>query len=432
MPDPADQPAASNDLEAQLNALMAQASAGPAGDAEPDAPAGDDGPTDPIADADAALDAFEDAFESVQDVVNDAVEPSAAPAAPPTSDPDPPSETQAASTAESDPDATAAAEAPETEAQREQRDDELAAQIQSLLDESAAEEAQAFVSPDELLDEDAQAPSDDPAPPAEAAADTATPTDSAPPAEDDAPLIEQIDDLLADHAEDVIAGEFEDVDTILGVPETAGENVADPTDDLDPGNVSEPAPEAAEAEDDDLDGAFESMSELLNPAEEPAPDEASAPEAVAEEDAVDDDDLDGMFMPPSAMTPPPENPEPAEEDVEGDFTSLDDMLNAPPPSPEDADGAPPPEAAESPEPTQTPASEEPSAAPAEASAGWRIGPTAFRAAAVLLLGVLLTGCALINQPLDRFSPDIKQTVGWVALAVAGPGLVLIGYGLFFN
>lgn len=45
------------------------------------------------------------------------------------------------------------------------------------------------------------------------------------------------------------------------------------------------------------------------------------------------------------------------------------------------------------------------------------------------MSLLLTVCALVNKPLDKLPPDIKQTVGWVALAVAGPGMLLIVYGL---
>ncbi|MEL7087496.1 MAG: hypothetical protein AAGL98_03500, partial [Planctomycetota bacterium] len=326
----------------------------------------------------------------------------------------------------------AASDVPPTEPELARRDDDLASQIQSLLDESAAEEddgsatlgeaagppprtdaddeldGDSFVSPDDLM--------------AEAAAEEGAPAD--------APLIDQIDGLLAENAEDVIAGEFEDVDSILGVPDTSGKHVADPADD--PGEEAGPTPAAAEDNglgDDELEGGFESLNELLEPAASAAP-----PVPVEDDDEEEDgDDLDGMFMPPSAVTsPPPEVPAPVEEsapadDEEGEFASIDAMLNAPPPSPEEAEGVPPP-----PAPSGPPASANDTPRPSTTAKRFVFNPDALRALVALLVSGLLGGCALVNRPLDKLPDEVRQTVGWVALAVAGPGLLLIGYGLFFN
>lgn len=520
MPDPDAQPETPDDLDAQLNALMAKATAPPeapvetsaedsseessaqeetqAGDGTAAAPADASGSADsesladPVADVEAGLgniesqlddlmakaagdektagaaaeaaasvpvdaeetsppDAFEDAFETVQDVVTDlpAPEPELAPQAT-ESEPEPHPEPVAAA----EPEPTPAAEATAPGSELADSEDELAAQIQALLDETADEQDSAFVSPDELLAQDAQeAPAVDeedellggpeafvspeellvetvsedppvaPAPEVEAQVETA----EAAPA-DDAPLIDQIDGLLADHAQDVIAGEFEDVDAILGVPDTSGENVADPVDDLE--GDFKTVDELDEPDDDELEGGFESLNELLEPEE---PDKAQ--DSADSEDDEACDDLDGMFMPPSAVSdaPPVEEASPlpeaaAEEDEvpEGDFASLDAMLNAPVPSPEDAEGAPPDP------PTSEPVAAEPAKKSDPAPSRFKFNPAVVRAAAVVVLGGLLSVCALVNKPLDKLPDDMKQAVGWVALAVAGPGLLLVGYGLLFN
>lgn len=459
----ADVEAGLGNIESQLDDLMAKAAgdektAGAAAEAAASVPVDaeetsppDASSADAIEQAESALDAFEDAFETVQDVVTDlpAPEPELAPQAT-ESEPEPHPEPVAAA----EPEPTPAAEATAPGSELADSEDELAAQIQALLDETADEQDSAFVSPDELLAQDAQeAPAVDeedellggpeafvspeellvetvsedppvaPAPEVEAQVETA----EAAPA-DDAPLIDQIDGLLADHAQDVIAGEFEDVDAILGVPDTSGENVADPVDDLE--GDFKTVDELDEPDDDELEGGFESLNELLEPEE---PDKAQ--ESADSEDDEACDDLDGMFMPPSAVSdaPPVEEASPlpeaaAEEDEvpEGDFASLDAMLNAPVPSPEDAEGAPPDP------PTSEPVAAEPAKKSDPAPRRFKFNPAVVRAAAVVVLGGLLSVCALVNKPLDKLPDDMKQAVGWVALAVAGPGLLLVGYGLLFN
>ncbi|MEM1107973.1 MAG: hypothetical protein AAGH99_04700 [Planctomycetota bacterium] len=445
------------DLGAQLDELMskvgqeettseAEADAQPEADTETVASTDDVPGTDVIADGPAdvedAFDELQGAFDAVQDVIAEVEDE-------PT--PEPPAE---AVVAEANEPTAEAGNENETEAEREQRDDDLAAQLQSLLDEANAEEADSFVSPEELeeasaapesepVDEDdeldgdhatvddviAQASGEPPTTPEIPEATNAEAAEAeAAPAEDQ-PLIEQIDSLLAGHAEDAISGEFESVDELLGVDSTAGDNVADPADDLD----------ETEDDDDDLGGDFQSMEDLLaKPDEEPEPTPESAetaappPAATREEPAVELDQLDGLF---AAPTPPSPSPAPAAAAAEeadpgdaGGFESLDALLTAPEPTEEERDGAPPPA------PGKAETADAASTSKSDDTGGWKftIDVRTLQAAAALLLGWTLWACAMVNKPLGKLPEEIQQTVGWVALAIAGPGVLLIVYGLLLN
>lgn len=482
MPEPdANQPDAANELETQLDALIAKVEEAPPPEAPPEAPPetpaedaaeapaegaapaeadGEEAPPEDVVDSvEAAFDEFEGVFESAQQVIGEI-------------DQDIADETETADEpqAEIEPIATAVEDAPEStaatpETEPEQSEDDLASQIQALLDESSADEAAAFVSPEEVLNESADPPEASPetpepaevtAPPAAEAAAEA----EAQASDNEAPLIDQIDDLLAGHAEDAIAGEFEDVDTILGVSSAPGENVADPIDDLEEDAADG---NAAEAEDDELGGSFESMDDLFNTPPEAVADAAESGEplgavaseaanaAPGEDEEEDDGEIDGMFQAPEALdAPPPEVPpeappeatpeatpevsEPAaaaasadrdaEEDdgFDGGFESLDGLLDAPPPTAEDADGA----AASTKKPTPA------KAAPADAGWSVTISLAGLQAAAMLVVAGTLWACTLINKPVGKLPADLQQAVGWAALAVAGPGLLLIVYGLLLN
>lgn len=466
-PTPEAAPEKSDDLASQLDALMAKAGNSEADASEADAessmaqdPPGTDVITDGPADVEDALDDLQGAFDAVQDVIAEIegkpdVEAAATPA-----EHEPPLVAEAPQT----PTADAVDELPDQE-------DDLAAQVQSLLDEANAEEADSFVSPEELLDEapedqdkaeddgldghfeavvddaivETAAPEDQTPPAAQAAAPTenASAEASAEPEEvsaDDAPLIEQIDSLLADHADDAISGEFESVDELLGVKGTSGENNADPTDDLDAED---------EDEDDGLGGDFQSMDDLLakpktdeEPEAQPQPSPAASAEPRQEEPSVELDEIDGLFEAPQAIS---EEPAPrastAEEDVsaeaeaegededqeaDGGFESLDAMLDAPPPSIEDRDGSPPapPVKAKSKTKSKSNTSDD--------SFKLTINLALLQTAAALLLGWTLWTCGQVNKPIDKLPDEMKQTVGWVALAVAAPGMLLVVYGLLFN
>lgn len=447
MPKPTAQPdAGSPDVGAKIDDLMKKSRAGESAPkppkptrAEPASAPKKTASTQAISDDPAEMDkALEDllsAFDAVQDVVGDFDGNSAT--APRTSGAAKPAPTEAPRSAKSDPADTASAEEDaESEDERQRRDDELTAQLQALLDEASAEEHASFVSPEDVIKE-AKADADEAQkePPAKVRATTqeAEPADDA----DAAPLIAQIDTMLADHAEDAINGEFEGVDAILGADSPTGENVADPADGLDD------ADETAAAA-DELGGDYQSLDDLMTKADEESSEDASAED---DDEYAQYEDLDGLFQPPEAMdeaTPAPEpTPESGDADttegadddeLDGGYESLDAMLDAPPPTEDDRDGTPAPaKPPEAPEAAAAKAGAGSQAKPA-ASDGWQItiNMAAVRAAAVLLLGLTLWTCAVVNKPLQRLPEDVQQAVGWVALAVAGPGALLVGYGLIFS
>ncbi|MEO0514367.1 MAG: hypothetical protein AAF086_03620 [Planctomycetota bacterium] len=426
-------PQAPADLASQLDSLMAKVGSDSAEPTADDTPAQEEAAapealgTDVIADGPAKVeDAFDDlqgAFDAVQDVIAELED-------------EPAAQDQAPAEPESMPEPDASTE---TEAELQQRDDDLAAQLQSLLDEASAEEAESFVSPEELMDEsaadededdeldgDVTATVDDVIAAAQAPS-TPEPTSDPEPAEGDPPLIDQLDSLLADHAEDAISGEFESVDELLGVSETASED-GDAFDTQD--------------EDDDLGGDFQSMDDLLA---KPEPEVEAKPEDHVEvkfpppaprneEPAKELDEIDGLFEAPQAVVAAPTPEAEADEapafesdddqDADGGFESLDALFAAPPPSIEDRDGAPPKAKAKTKAKRKAKSDAE----------GWSItlNLAVLQAAAALLLGWTLWSCAMVNKPIDKLPDEIKQTVGWVALAVAGPGVLLVAYGLLFN
>ncbi len=409
-------PKAPVDLASQLDALMAKV-----GHAEPQAVAEQPLDTGVIADGPAdvedAFDELQGAFDAVQDIIADLDDEPVADAAP------------------------EAPPAPETEAQLQQRDDDLAAQLQSLLDEASAQEAQDFVSAEDLMGESPAEDQDQDELDGDfvSAVDEVIDKTTAPkPAVGDPALIDQIDSLLADHAEDAINGEFESVDELLGVAQTAGDNLADPMDGLDL------------EDEDDLGGDFQSMDDLLAKPESSVKAEPQAqvevkfppPAPRREEPAKELDEIDGLFEAPQAMKPAPapspkplaiEDPafEPDDDedaDEAGGFESLDALFAAPPPSIEDRDGAPPKAKGKAKAKAKTKNQNK------GKTEGWSItlNLAVLQAAAALLLGWTLWTCAVVNKPVDKLPDEIKQTVGWVALAVAGPGVLLVVYGLLFN
>lgn len=338
----------------------------------------------------------------------------------------------------------AAAQELETEAQRQQRDNDLADQLQALLDEASVAEPDAIRSPHQVVAQTKADLAHDPPPP------------PPPP-----PSIDQLDTLLADHAEDSLAGTFEDGDAILGVatpPPSA--STARPAS----------APEALATE-GDVDDLFDALDRMEAQAAKIRESTLAQPSEARDAAAEDFDEIEGLFEAPKNLglsTPLPGDSstksEPviqgsaadsagadeadAEQDFEGGFESLDDMLDAEIPA--EADGAPapaPPAPTPAPVATKTavpvgptvktPVAVETVAKPKKVKADaepWQItlNLAMFRAAAVLLLGVVLWTCALVNKPMDKLPDDMKQAVSWVALAVAGPGVLLVFYGLLFN
>lgn len=439
-PEPQAEPAAEEptDLASQLDALMAKVGSDPPtstdGTAAPAQDVADEQPVDTAAivdgpdDVEDAFDDLQGAFDAVQDVIAELDD-----------EPDPTPEPVANH---------APAAAKETEAEVQGRDDDLAAQLQSLLDEASQEEAERFVSPEELLREDDSAEDDDELEgdftatvedviaEAEAAPENQAKPQTEPEADADAnapPLIDQIDSLLADHADDAISGEFESVDQLLGVSDTSDENVADADDELDD-------------EDDELGGDFQSMDDLLTKPD-PAPAKPEPvmpkPDPRREEPAMELDEIDGLFEAPAALSArpaaqaapadaAPNSADPLDDDDgdAGGFESLDALFSAPPPSVEDRDGSPPAEAATS--KAKSESKRKSKAKPSTEAWTLTLNLAVLQAAAVLLMGWTLWACAMVNKPMDKLPSDIKQTVGWVALAIAGPGVLLVVYGLLFN
>ncbi|MEM9883171.1 MAG: hypothetical protein AAF800_09670 [Planctomycetota bacterium] len=394
-PDPdadADPGGSTDDLAAQLDALMANA-----------APSGSD---DAPADVEAALDEVEGAVEAVREAVDQLETPGSE-------------------------------QTPRPEADAEPKDgDRLANQLQTLIDEAEPAKADAKDTED---------------------------------AADQPPLIEQLDSLLADHAEDALAGDFESVESLLGRDDPAiGDDAAPPESAEAPEAPGASPPEPEAQNDDELDGGFASPDEVLGTASPPEPavgDGEAEAEPLAEtpaepsgsdddaEDAFDGlDEIDGLFEAPEAMTPRPSPPPPAAEasadddagfesddgdGPDGGFASLDTLLTADPPDPADADGAP--TVADKPaagyDATDADAGADPET---RAAGGWSVTLNAaalrrafqvVKPAAAWAMGWALWACVLINAPLGKVPEPWRQAVGWSAWAVAGPGVLLIVYGL---
>ena len=144
-------------------------------------------------------------------------------------------------------------------------------------------------------------------------------------------------------------------------------------------------------------------------------------------------DIDGLFDAPATTTAAA--PADVDDDMfEGGFDSLDELLKAEQPSPEEADGAPVPEIdVPMPPAAKAAAPKAPSAASATTSDGWSItiDLKLIQRITQAIAAVTLRSCAAVNRPVEPLSDEMKQTIGWVALAVAGPGAGLIAYALIF-
>lgn len=142
-----------------------------------------------------------------------------------------------------------------------------------------------------------------------------------------------------------------------------------------------------------------------------------------------DDEMDGSFEPvqelldtEQADAPPQEETEAAPEPVEATAVETPEPVAEP---------------ASQPEPSAEPASQsEPSPAPAEpvavveASAPKiRVNPAAVLEKVVVVESVLQRTCYVINRPVQKLPREMREMVGWVAIAVAGPGLIVLLWGL---
>ncbi|MEX2388332.1 MAG: hypothetical protein WD534_10655 [Phycisphaeraceae bacterium] len=384
-----------SDLAAQLDALLAQEAEANAGEAEPDAPAPPAPPTPP------------------------------APPAPPA----PAVDTSDKATAD---------EAPTPAADSGGDEDTLAEQIQTLLDETTPGETQpavaaslastdraadaaddddepagTFASPDELEADAETAAQTEPATPAAASpppptAEVDTTADDAPAdadadasAEtadgkvDDAMLIEQIDQMLSEQAGESL-GELHSVEEVLAEPDEASEPAAA---DAPPDQAATPTDMVASADDADdldLDGAFETPEDLLDESTD-ADADAARPQVTAKQD--EDDDWAS------------EDPDDAGALDDADGASADDVASELDDQPEQRHAR-----------RDAEADHEPAPAAGEATR-WRRSVASFERAT-------RHGCALINRPLDYLNPESQKMVGYVAFAVAGPGVAMVLIGLF--
>ena len=264
-------------------------------------------------------------------------------------------------------------------------------------------------------DDAASAPQMTDAPPTESAAEAApqatAQTEAAAPAaaddtpqdtddnadEDDPALISRIDQMLAEQAEEAIGGDFESVDDVLDTNVDISVAMGAPqTDETDP---SAEAEEAA-----DTDNA------------------AAATEAAAHEqgEADDDAELDGSFEAPQDVSDDDGGAsEPAAQASTDDAQAVADELDN---QPETAAASEPAPAA----PTTPAASTEDVTDETTAASA---GIDYREKLAQLAVGVRFT-YSLVNRPLDRLSPELRSTVGWVGAITFFNAACLLVYGLF--
>lgn len=152
----------------------------------------------------------------------------------------------------------------------------------------------------------------------------------------------------------------------------------------------------------------------------------------------------------------------ADEAMSGDFETVTDLLEEPSPAEEDLDGAfQAPEQLEGADELAGTTADDQHAAPVSAgaaevaaeldsqpedlpaaapmtprgvAAAMAAGPV--KGKAVINLAAIRAAeralkriCAVINSPVMRLSPEWRDTIGWIALAVAPPAIVLVLYGL---
>lgn len=475
----------------QAQDLASQVDAAPSAKAKAAGQPADAGRS-PDPDAEAALEDLEDCFASVQEVMEEFGE---------TLEASPESGADGNEVDADEVDAERRVAAAE-QVEEEMRGEELVDQLQSMLDDDVATDQAAPVGASPA------AGASDKAAEAEAKADPQTAnaleaeapkrggdrerdaSASDDPASPSAPMIQQIDSLLAEHAEEALDGDFEDVVAMLdpadlpraeeaGAGSDGSERSETDAEGEDGSASDEPAAEGksvagkhgegqrlgeagsagveAEAgtsgddeDDDELGGGFDSLEALLGDDSElrKADAEAEAP-AEGGADAAADDASEAAGVAEAGTATTAEAKTGGDDDFELDL-DLDGLFEAPadtpPPPPEPVRSAPVAEGADA-EPVQgVYAGEEPEVAEADAapgssersdaggrasSGGWSVTINAevLRRVLAVVLGLVFTLCTVMNRPMDKLPADVRQAVAWVALAIAGPGLGLVLYGL---
>lgn len=256
-------------------------------------------------------------------------------------------------------------------------DDDLGRQIQSLLDNAnAVGKGGAKTSTKIKPAPPASAPADQPADEQVPADDASAELD---PADDDDSTIRKLDELLAEEAQDAVAGDFETVDHVLG-------------------DAAQPAPPPAPAP------APVPAAKAPQPAAIPKP--PTPPAAPAQDDDDEGDDfIDGDFEDPAESLGVTGG---SAADVAAE---LDDQPENRP-APVAAAAAPP----------------EPVAA-AEETSPRRSASRLPRLSPKLAERTLRHTCATLNRPLQHVSPGTRSTIGWVGLLTLGNGVVLLLFAL---
>ncbi len=299
-------------------------------------------------------------------------------------------------------------------------DDVIDEQIESVI-ETSSPEAQA------TLDALKTALSEESAREEPAASETASKAE-APPAD---PLAAQLDQLLGAASSppaDRLEGVFEppDDETVAAASAAAATQNPSSAEDEPPASAEFDGPTPANVSLDELDeliaenadgavaGEFETVSQVMDgKAETDEEASGSAAESTAALEAA------------SAQAAAKQAQDGA---LAGDFASPDELLNSSDAAATAADVAQ--ELDEQPErqlqeyssvavveDAAEPASRKTLRASLARMARWE--PAARRA------------CAVVNRPVLKLRPEMRDTLGWVAITIAGPGLILFLYGLFF-
>ena len=301
-----------------------------------------------------------------------------------------------------------------------QSEDDLLKQMQALVDEAGNDLDAMFESPQEV---DA----------GERGAVDVSAVDGSPAAEAEA--IGDIDAALASASLDEYDGLAGDSETVTQATGEAEAPAVEPASVAEAEAEAEPGGGGAGFEDDAdvLDGAFDSVDEVI----------AAGAGPGAELNTQDADPLDGDYESPDELlgVAPPAGSAGAEALIGFEADPLQDEPPVAVAAAAATKPAPPAGAAakRGPGNAAAPAAIEAvkEASPAE---GYRVvtlrlptfprvvasgGPLARRGRDLSLYGL-----SMVNRPVTKLSPDLRQALSWGAVAVALPGLVLLVCGLF--
>ena len=235
-------------------------------------------------------------------------------------------------------------------------------------------------------------------PPAVEAADDSATQSQAEVKDEDQTTMDAIDDLLAEQADDAVAGEFETVNDVLAAAEgeagsTAEASAAEPSADQPAVERRGAGPPPQDEEELDFEGTFDT------------PDQVIADSGEREGPAVE-----------AAPAQPVEQQEIEAEPVEGSSESVAQELDEQPEAVEV-------DASASDESAEPKSALEDSAEPAESVESGK------KPAVVVLTTSLKRGGYVMNLPIARLSESKRQLVGYVALLTMFNGVMWFGFNL---